>query len=455
MKKNSKEGINRFLNTVKKYNLWKSIEVKILAKKKKESWISIVTRILLSRHYYEELDKEISTESLKLIHKILPINDLEQIMNNLIERKIIIKDEEYSLEVNENIKYKVWERPYGKSFGIDWPCISLIAGGPLVNEVIDEYRARTELLTYKEPYENLFVACEEFLGIRNWNACHLHVVAPIYVAIENVKLDDDKVNISIKCHNSLLNKIELSSIIYGEKDVLRKKFIFVEKSAEVVEGDIYRVKEEIRQIPKISKFYLFLDGNEVDSKILSISSLKLNPRIGIHEIFDSNRELFSEWIKGKGRNSEKDFEAAIHWLLHFCGFQSEWLGYAGKALKPITRGMGEFDILAFDPRVERLIMAECTVTPSKISSKINQVYQRISEVKKNFDKFDIIPVIFIPEETDKIGEGVKEEAKKNNIAIIGKKEIEEMQEMILDGKNAEEIFNYLKIKSGKNLISLI
>lgn len=305
------------------------------------------------------------------------------------------------------------------------------------------------------------MACEELLDMKDWNACHLHVVAPIYVGLREIEFKDNKIHINVECHKSLEpRKFKLSSIVYTDEKPIRKKLEF-NKDDIIKENEYCYIYQKQIEIPteRLARFYLFLNDKEIDEYVLiplisPESMAKLNPRVVIHEFFDKDYEHLNLWLEGgnKNKNSSIDFEASIHYLFHLCGFQSEWLGYAGNVLESSNKGLGEFDVVAFVPnKIRSIVVAECTTSPAKLQGKIAQAFNRTKELEEVLHNFEIVPAIFIPIRIENISKDIRDSAEKNKIALIEQEEIKRLLEMVFIGASVDDIFNHIKVLSGKEL----
>lgn len=446
MNEKSRENINRFLVEVDKYNFWNSIDIKIVSAKLEDKWTSLVTRILLIPEDETSSENLIDLQNFMILHEVLPIENLKEILNNLIDGKIKI-GRDFELGVVGSVDFSEWDRRRESYAEQDWSAIALVAGGGIVTEIPIYEKINKELRNCDTPYEDLFVACKELLDIRNWNAIHLHVIAPIYVGLREVDFKENKILINVECHKSIEPRsIKLSSIIYTEEKPFRKKMEFKEEDI-IQHNEYFCTYQKQIEIPNtsIARFYLFLNDKEMDWYVLTPaeSLVKLNPGIVLHGSFDKDYEILKLWLEGKGNDPSRDFEASIHWLFHLCGFQCEWLGYAGKPLKSQSKGYGELDILAFVPKSQSIVVAECTIEPAKLQEKIAHIFNKTKNVEEILQNFEVASAVFIPINQEKIPKDIRDNAEKNKVALIEQEEIKRLLEMASTGATVNDVFNYI------------
>lgn len=429
----------------KNKRFWKSIEISSIIGKTGDEWILLGLEVIFNEQQYskETFDILLETPIIRMIKEIKNIEYIEELFNNLKNKYIRIAD--YKVKV-EGFHFD-WGRS-GKSrnpleIQIEWPVIWLRAYGKSVRELIDERHLDEKLiqLGYGHLYEESMELFNFHIG--QSRSTLIHIIAPIYLKIDVVTFEGEKMTVKVLAHNSILLKDFqiLSPILRGEPLPLKKitengvfNTFFGEKS------DIPLDKESI-----ILRVFLKGQSEQIDFKRIYRAPHEIaqyNPRMAT--LFSLIKEgLFRKWLgieeritpprKGEEKNLNPYEKACVN-LFSCAGFI---VFNFGKGFDIIGA-----DLIAFAPVSKDIILISCVAT-SGISEKIEKIKPVSNKLKDELKEYNIYTVICSPAPSDDIVKKYKDSCKEEKIALITADEMKEIYDMAIKG-NYDEILNYIR-----------
>ena len=141
-----------------------------------------------------------------------------------------------------------------------------------------------------------------------------------------------------------------------------------------------------------------------------------NPRRAAYETIDPNLEVLREYIAGRGRREQDDFETGVAWLLWMLGFSPAHVG--------INRRWETADIIVATP-MQHLAVVECTTGLLKAENKMARLVARAERVRKMvLAPIKVIPVMITALTRNEVRADL-EAAEKLGVLVITKEELEE------------------------------
>ena len=342
---------------------------------------------------------------------------------------------------NVNLEYRDYVSGNGEKakerLGIDWPIDYFIyewRNNALQNK-LSKLRniIERQIQCHDPPYENMVEAIQSLLNVERWNTTldnsRFLLIFPTYLKIETCLLDGSKFQVSINFHEKInLTNVYLSLIGKGPK-VIRKRLKFDRQPISSKNQSILTAKSQttLKEISDVQA-YLFLkteDPLSIDIKNVRNKRSQINQKMMAHEIFDTGSEKILQYLQSDQLKDSDNFEWAIATILHFSGFQTEWLH---------RKVFGEApDILAFNPEEKIMIVGECTVgVPDE--NKILKLQERAEQLTSVDLK--VRAVLFSKAQEEML----KKVAIPPDITIVNKKQIREMFDLASRGSSPNEIF---------------
>ena len=229
-------ALNELLN---KYNLWKYVEVKacLIRYNKNDRWKPRFIHLKFLPKYNPPIKINFKHDNIKLIHKILTLTNIETLLDNLINKDLIILDkeqisiEEYENIINFDLKVRTYMRDY---YYIDNPCW-LLSRSSNFHSKHDfqqfERDLRNTLALNDLPYEDLNDLCNSILKVKKIGSYspNIRIIIPLFLKIDLVE--------------SLSNKKILISLY---KYKIKKSKVLVNIFGKSISGEIV-IREQIRK----------------------------------------------------------------------------------------------------------------------------------------------------------------------------------------------------------------
>lgn len=196
---------------------------------------------------------------------------------------------------------------------------------------------------------------------------------------------------------------------------------------------------------------LYHDKGLIEDSIIRKHTISVTPKNWskmLIDRIDPGLRTLESWIKGKGKDPERDFEKGVAILFHLCGFQTVHIGdqYEMATLQARREVYGKstvsIDVLVLAADNEILI---CQCTTEWRRDKITELLDINQELKSRFSNKDsklrINPVVFTKVERNMIPQTAKE-AEENNVKVVS---IEDLLGLLEEIKNDKEAFKQAKI----------
>jgi hypothetical protein len=188
-----------------------------------------------------------------------------------------------------------------------------------------------------------------------------------------------------------------------------------------------------------AEVHVLYDKNEIETVTIHHWASAANWRIAVDSYFDPETRLLKEALDGNGQrlksqNRSEAFEQAIVRLLTLGGIAATWHGAIRQSGRPDLAGYCEI------PGRRIALIGECTL--EKPSAKLDALKSRLRDVLQLADdSVEILPVVFTacePIQAD------YESASREGIALVGKKEMAWIRELIERNAKPPEIIKQIE-----------
>ena len=438
----------------KRRKFYKSIDVRIAAINQEDSWYNVRTRVLLSCDKATGfIQRKINVGNFMILLENISADNFPALLETIDRDELEVDGVKINFfdEKQHSLSFESWYRKSSERaeerWGIDWPLdvFKWSVGHKLQNEmsrILDDVSLR--LNTYYPPYQDVYKAVREFLGLHEYafreydgreSICY--ILLPDYLTIKNCRLQGDQLDFEIKFH-PLIDPSDLRLNIIGRgKTIKRRQETF--NRNQIQKYGAFKLAKASLILKDTSDVHLYLFSksreNEGPSVIRYVRNLKttINSRLMANEIFGADIEKLTTWLHGLGRHrSERahNLEHAMTILFHICGFSTEWLD---------LRKMAEDapDILIFCPEPQALIVGECKTDVfgwkemRKLKDRAKKLCQEL--------KIDTYPAMLTCIQPNDIAEQTMEKARNESITILSTQEIDEILKMASRGRGASEV----------------
>jgi hypothetical protein len=413
----------------KRLRYYRRIDARIATIRVGDSWNNIRALFMLtSEKVTYNTQGEIETDDFKIIRKEIPPTDLRHILTSISTGELAIQETNVVFwnhpdQSLPNLQHETYcsrnSRLALQRWRIPFPVDEFRMSTPHhFHEQFD--KVSSQLKCCPTPYEDIFEAVNEALELqdayqfREWNGHNealVYILMPNYLAFHECRLRRDKLEVSIRFHESInANHLRLNLIAKGKQN--RKQQLNLSR-AKIRQVGGYREAGVTTNIEGSTDafLYLFEVGKESEGpadELLALDGTTTNLSMIAHEHIDANSEILQKWLRGEGRERADDFEMSILVLLHICGFRVEWTGY-----RRMPQDLP--DILAFGPRSE-LLVGECTVDLPD-DKKIRMIAKRARQLSEKL-KTPALPVMFLSLGTREAGTTVFQIAHQEGVKIL-------------------------------------
>jgi hypothetical protein len=180
---------------------------------------------------------------------------------------------------------------------------------------------------------------------------------------------------------------------------------------------------------------LFFEDHEVQTLEVNRWPSVGNLRQMVDAYFDPSQERLRKALLDRGSTKSREFELGVARLLTLLGLPVVWYGEGATEARPDLGGYVENG---------PALLVECTL--EKPSVKFSGLAERAKELQEQIGaEADIFAAVFTRAEPV---DSEKEQALEYGVVLIGRREIEELLEMLNDGAGTLESLRYLvKIRS--------
>ena len=432
---------------------WKSIDLRIVAVAEDlyapSSFFNVGTKVILLPQLPEEVKLRSDlpdTRPLRVLHKICPIQELDNILDELANRGVLRLE---GLEVryqesgsSGGLSVSFAKRQKGDRYTsspTDWTHFSLFSGGRKgtlpVN--IDEI-----LRSQVAPYQDLQELLSDFTQLKSEyghiEAGWVEIHAPVGIRISSGRLIEKAETLKLEVHIECMHSWNATDIDVGL--ICRSEARGIERRSEEAQGfkgeDTTRSSIELAIPRDVRSVTVILRTRRIPVDQISVFNPRLNARFTLYEGFDGGLEKLKTALSQIGERSE-EFERAVESLLFICGY----------AVAPFVRELkqtGRMDIRGADGVVMApdgsIFVVECT-TGTISEDKLGKLQHRTQSLAGTGLK--VHPVLFAATGQASVGNEVKRKAQNDRISIVLKKDIQTLLSMAEMHASAEEVSKYI------------
>ena len=447
------EELSKCLELYKvRHQLFKRMDLKIVAVHHDQSWYNIRTIILLLAQGTSIMTKRmVNLEDFVIIHERLNSDEFVRLLQDINADNLEIDGLKINLAADPIPPLRLHDYCRGDSlrakerWNIEWPVdwYEWAQSHKLHNELIAIFNEiNMKLRCFDPPYRDVEEAVIDLLKLpkyhfqENSRDSRCSILLPNFVAIEHARLEGNRFEIAARFHESMdIEDLVLSVIGYGRK---------TSRFRENLEGGEIETSPPFVRVTKSFKIndvadiqlYLFSKKMEkyghYDQRLARNVKSTLNPRVASHEVFDEGSVRLLERLRGEAKRDVKhSFEHSVATLLHMCGFRTEWLDYPGVA-------QDAPDILAFCSEPNLVIVGECTrKIPDR--NKYKSLKERAESLKAQV-RIDVYPTMFTSAEASS---NEQDEAWKYEVALVTPEKLKELHDMVTRAKTTREILYIL------------
>ncbi len=408
---------------------YKTIEVKILAFKKGDSFTNITARILFSMDEATEERQSEEHNNLHLFTMRFPFTKWDAIRNELEEG--IFRVGKDIVITHNKLKVENLSIDHVASKCAPWPELAFESYSKMAVDISEVERG---VKGFGYPH---------LASLRNYRFGHywgphneeiIKIVAPIYAKIESVKLSKDGVPEAVVSAHGELCPLNLTMELLGRNNMPLCESVHRELQHDqeaISELDITLEKIDITKEEASLKISLIQPdiGEEINYSYRGIEELILEngltpaPLMAALDLFMNKKELIAclenpetSRMHGKKARSQDVFEETVSKVLALFGFPSVHLGaYEVLNEKDSAKNSGSADVLSYDGKTGTLFVISCK---SGITDKnaVDQILNTANKVMSriNNDILNVLPTIFTSTEAVLI----KEEASKFGVLVI-------------------------------------
>lgn len=437
-------AVNSFSGTTVPYRrMWETIEARICALKKEESYHLLSTRIFLTAEEFESRRVLVEHESLDIAMWMerIPISYLDELLYQLRDAKTLtIGERSLNLNMYENSTEWGCEKYSGRYRGyleLEYPYITLHTNATSLDK-IDWNDIEKQLNRFG--YNSLRETAFENLGFHVGGAYTPQIVlaAPIYLKLKGMNVQNNSLVVSVESHNSaVLADMSLSYEIKYEQDekikTLNQRVSFSESDIREHEGRFQVLKKEINADGKIVEARTWLHDKWTTEPIDSDwIRQERTPREGVGwrilsplleekrptELIDGHRQLRRYLcLDYYDPTLGNYFEFAVSYLLGSMGFSIFFLG------KPVAKK--GIDIVAICPDSNKALVVSVHIS-NDVHEKLRTLLPELNRLRNTLQDIQIVPVIFLPVNYEDLLKSDRMDARAGGVGLILRTHIEEL-----------------------------
>jgi len=459
-------------------DLWRSIDVRVLAIRVGGAWHNVLTRCVLDARDPSDvpcLDGLPNTERVLCIQQVRPIADLTALLNESVACELAVHDRVVLYETRSDTGGQPSNRsPYLDGYAM--PAVrtqsassimtprDFIAhelrlrspgGNSFVTEAIADPAVDRELYALDRPWEGLEGLARVAIGsggsVRHSDAPRIEIVAPLGIGFEpeSPRFTDGRVAVIVSAlSRSVAARATVGYIIEYDGGTYRNGTLRIERKWQGRErrraratlhvgSDARRVTLVLRLGPHLVESKQLTDfGRKTENVRLAANRAQIDP--GLVQLRAALHTGERDARKGDGTGAHR-FEHAIAQLFSLAGFHVEMPGAYG-----VTDAV---DVLAFTPDDSCILAIECTIGAlNSRDGKPNRLSARVDELRRNdqLTGIEVLPVMVTSRHRGAVPGGDLEYAAHDSIAVLCREEIDEILNRIEHGSTVSDLLLYCR-----------
>ena len=424
---------------------WNSIHLRAIALPSDIGLQLYSMRIVLSQERKADLPSKVTEiGEVVLIEDAYDLDKLDVVLKMIAEGEVIGCGRTVHLKKKEGEKWPVI-RVYSCNFydretsrdmsGIDNACFALDTYDSTPRSQIDTKRWEGALMTADTPYDGLADLKEHFLGQSRGSGygaqeMHLEVLAVLGVKfLPDSHIDEHAVQLNIEMkRNTDPAAIAVATVARGKKGTERRRSTISANGRLAKDARISQSISVDRPVEWIKCMLLYHSMEADRIELLSEDIVAENPRWQVFSEVTGGTEALKEVPVGR------HLEAHVEVLLHLLGFSTAH--YGGRDW-PTHKAPP--DIVAFPDHQKWFLVLECTERDADINNKLTRLSTRTKELSRATPMLKAYPVLVTALDRAMINKTDEEKAEKEQIAILSKDDLMNLQRAVLEGKTPAEV----------------
>lgn len=409
----AEKDLNRLRGVMETFgDWWTHFEVRSLVALKEDTWYNVATEVLLEHENIPLLSEPqaiVKLSSFRAVQVRRNIADFGELLSELEDGvldlgdiKALTHDKKESKEAMLPLFFYHVVEGAGRNpfspFGGFYLEGHVMSSRRILDDVFDGIaNLDRELMAYVPPYNSLEQLSGEFLvsGERvRWETnsyLRLFAGVPVGLRAEETDLNDSRLVLGIVAPSlGLLRECGLGFRAYRAGKMFSSGAVLCSRKRWRQTREhppCFVTKMPFRRCDHVELF-LSLNGKALCTWSLQNSRLpEENVRIRLHAYLDPGFRRIARYLSGEGKDSSRNFERAVSWLLWVCGFTCTHYGSAGLT--------DEVDVVAVSTSLPVLIAVECTTDVPDTNQKISRLSSRCKKLNRDLGpgNWVVLPVV--------------------------------------------------------------
>lgn len=428
---------------------YESFGLKSMILFKDDEWINLVTVINLTRRTVEDLINEyqsledsigkIDDDNFKIEFQARPISEINDLLMEIQKGRLKIgelptKLVSYESQIFTDGKIRRSSSMYQVGEYAEYEHYSATLSMNDAPVIILRDSGISDTMLGIKNFRDIAIS---WLGIQNLeDSINVHLLIPLYATLTGFQYQGgNEIKVTLKMHQKLLDRSKAWVTRKGPYDyaqILERKSYDLNSCEKTIQnGLIY--------IPITHNFSGLGSDDEIivsvvneDLGLLTERSMKMtlftpnssDPFSKMFSLFDAGRKMEERMLDPKG---EVDLTSAFSWLLEIIDIQSLRLG-KDEIIREDKMNKGSADIIAYDSISKKILTIDCTVGMPE-NAKINKIKNTADYISR------IIKLTVKPMIVTSINASIQKElAKKHNVHLLDKIDLEELIGMFKRGR---------------------
>ncbi len=457
----NEQAAQRFLDLVQRGGRkWRSVDLRTVAVRVGRQWMPLVTRGYLDHRRAEEVErlKTVDRDRLKAWQFVLPIQQLEPLVNGVVAgrikvrpRSLFVIDGEAKSRHDVNYYFNDLASPYQPARYTLWSGHSLVAYGPTIWDLVrrsglDPLELDNIVRAGPNPYDGFAGLVRSFHGrpgafSDQSSSSVFELIAPMAVRfdVEGTSSSRERVVLGFRARaRPFTRSAQLHWTVIRTDPQPRHGTTRLSDHRWKTVGAYVKAAIEvpIESNDIVLTASLVDDGKNLDSITLTTGHARLNPRAVAHSTSDADLTRLRTALFPTDWNRSREFEQAMGVLLHFFGFQ----------LNPLSsqKGAGEaVDHIAHDPYSNAVISLECTVGPLE-AAKLGKLGSRTEALRTVMPDAVVFAVLACARPVGELLRTELDKAEENDVIVLAREDLLALWESVETGASTADLISELR-----------
>lgn len=466
MTRDQYNDVEQFLSSIRQgIELWRSIEVRILAARIDNEWHNLITAVFLHQDpgTVPRLNNLPLLSDVACWQSIFQVESLDELIMSISKGQFSIQNERvhYLQGVGNTSKeptpYGHWNyffSPISASRGdslLQWSTHQLTSTGDTINNHLQMlqskyFKINNDLRALEHPVDGLdglasLILEEPSSQLLN-HSCSAMIHAPIRARLkaEECNLESGRLHFQIEANcKAVMDRCSVGYVSGSLSPHFLSGTIAISRNGwEKIDGGwIFTGDHDIANSKDLTLLLRVVGFSVQSVKIVDYSTIAENPRVASYSVFDPGLDIFKSWLSADDQLDARNFERAIARLLSFLGFQVDIL--SGDA-----RLGDAVDILAFGHPYSTILSVECTTRSIGAGGKLGKLVDRTKHLKLSLVNHDVVPVIVTAISKSRLSEAEISEAAKDGIVVLARESLQSLLESLVEGSPLLRTISFIR-----------